>query len=148
MGLKKSDGLNFDDGSGGGGTTNYNDLENKPKINNTELTGNKTSGDLGLVATADIITDLVATSKTFDSSNKLKANADYVFGTLTSLTFDTSSVDSSPLGTTIKFTSGATATVITDNSGIDWVDGSAPAPSSNTKCLILIFNKMGFFKEW
>ena len=48
-------------GSGGGGTTNYNDLSNKPKINNIELSGNKTSEDLGLVGIADIITDLVST---------------------------------------------------------------------------------------
>lgn len=94
------------------------------------------------------ITDLVSTSKTFDSSNKLKVNADYTFGDLTSLTFDTLSIDSSPLGTTIKFNSVSTATVITDNSGIDWTDGTIPSPSANKTCLILIFNKMGFYKEW
>lgn len=33
---------------GGGGTSNYNDLSNKPKINGVELTGNKTSSDLRL----------------------------------------------------------------------------------------------------
>ena len=33
---------------GGGGTTDYNDLNNKPTINNVELTGNLTSSDLGL----------------------------------------------------------------------------------------------------
>lgn len=32
----------------GGGTTDYNDLNNKPTINNIELTGNLTSSDLGL----------------------------------------------------------------------------------------------------
>lgn len=31
-----------------GGTTNYNELTNKPKINNIELSGNKTSAQLGL----------------------------------------------------------------------------------------------------
>lgn len=31
-----------------GGTTNYNNLENKPKINNIELKDNKTSKDLNL----------------------------------------------------------------------------------------------------
>ena len=31
-----------------GGTSNYNDLENKPKINNVELTGNKTAQELGI----------------------------------------------------------------------------------------------------
>lgn len=32
----------------GGGTTNYNQLSNKPKINNVELSGNKTASQLGL----------------------------------------------------------------------------------------------------
>ena len=35
-------------GGGGGGVTNYDLLTNKPKINNVELTGNKTSADLSL----------------------------------------------------------------------------------------------------
>lgn len=36
------------DSGGGGGTTNYNSLSNKPKINNIELFGNKTTFDLGI----------------------------------------------------------------------------------------------------
>lgn len=35
-------------GGGSGGTSNYGDLSNKPKINNVELSGNKTTSDLGL----------------------------------------------------------------------------------------------------
>lgn len=35
-------------GGGGGGTTDYLDLSNKPQINGNTLTGNKTSGDLGI----------------------------------------------------------------------------------------------------
>lgn len=35
-------------GSGGGGTTDYSDLTNKPSVNGVTLSGNKTSGDLGL----------------------------------------------------------------------------------------------------
>ena len=35
-------------GGGGGGTSNYNALENKPQINSHELSGNKSSSDLGL----------------------------------------------------------------------------------------------------
>ena len=35
-------------GGGTGGTTNYNDLTNKPQINGVELSGNKTSDDLGI----------------------------------------------------------------------------------------------------
>ena len=37
----------------GGGTTNYNDLENKPQINGVELSGNVTSEDLGIIAKND-----------------------------------------------------------------------------------------------
>ncbi|WP_373101486.1 hypothetical protein [Thomasclavelia spiroformis] len=33
----------------GGGTGNYNDLENKPQINGVELSGNKSGNDIGLV---------------------------------------------------------------------------------------------------
>lgn len=34
--------------SGGGGTSNYNDLNNKPSINGVELSGNKSLSDLGI----------------------------------------------------------------------------------------------------
>lgn len=44
-------------GSGTGGTTNYNDLQNKPKINNVELTGNKTLEDLGIQAAGNYLTE-------------------------------------------------------------------------------------------
>lgn len=35
-------------GGGGGGTSNYNQLSNKPQINGVELSGNKSSSDLGI----------------------------------------------------------------------------------------------------
>ena len=35
-------------GGGGGGTTDYTQLSNKPQINSHELSGNKSSSDLGL----------------------------------------------------------------------------------------------------
>ena len=38
---------------GESGTTDYNDLENKPSINNVELSENKTSDDLGLQPKGD-----------------------------------------------------------------------------------------------
>ena len=41
-------------GGGGGGTTNYNNLNNKPKINGVTLYGDKAATDLGLVAASDI----------------------------------------------------------------------------------------------
>lgn len=39
---------NIEIGGGGGGTSDYTNLTNKPKINNVELNGNKTSSDLGI----------------------------------------------------------------------------------------------------
>lgn len=36
------------------GTSNYNDLSNKPQINNVALSGNKTSSDLGLASAASV----------------------------------------------------------------------------------------------
>lgn len=35
-------------GGGSGGTTNYNQLENKPKINGVALIGDKSAADLGI----------------------------------------------------------------------------------------------------
>ena len=42
--------------AGGGGTGNYNDLSNKPQINNVTLSGNKSLDDLGIIP-IQIITD-------------------------------------------------------------------------------------------
>lgn len=42
-------------GSGGGGTTNYNALTNKPQINSVELSGNKTASQLGLMASDGVV---------------------------------------------------------------------------------------------
>lgn len=68
-------------GGGGGGTSDYNDLLNKPSINGTTLAGNKTAADLGLVESADLAT--VATSGSYaDLLNKptipaAQVNADW-----------------------------------------------------------------------
>lgn len=44
-------------GSGGGGTSNYNDLTNKPSINGVTLSGNKTTSDLGINADNVMMSD-------------------------------------------------------------------------------------------
>ena len=51
-------------GTTGGGTTNYNDLINKPSINNVPLQGNKTGSQLGLVSSTDLAT--VATTGSYN----------------------------------------------------------------------------------
>ena len=48
------------EGGGGGGTSDYSDLTNKPQINNVELSGNKSLSDLGInipSATSDLTND-------------------------------------------------------------------------------------------
>ena len=44
-------------GGGSGGTSNYNALTNKPKINNVELNGNKTLNDLGIQPAGNYLTE-------------------------------------------------------------------------------------------
>lgn len=80
-------GLNLDDngeltatGGGTGGTTNYNDLSNKPQINGNTLSGNKTSAQLGLASVSDIPTTLAeltgdATHRTVTDTEKATWNA-------------------------------------------------------------------------
>lgn len=41
-----------------GGTNNYNNLNNKPKINNVELVGNKTSKDLKIQDEMESLTNM------------------------------------------------------------------------------------------
>lgn len=48
----------IEQGGGTGGTTNYNDLSNKPQINGNTLSGNKTGAQLGLASASDIPTTL------------------------------------------------------------------------------------------
>lgn len=41
-------------GGGGGGTSNYNELNNKPQINDVTLSGNKSLADLGIASASDL----------------------------------------------------------------------------------------------
>lgn len=101
-----------------------------------------------LLPQSNLITDMTSTSIAFDSINKVQPNTDYEYGELTTLTLGSSSIISSKLGTTIKFQSGTTATIITDSSNIQWVDGATPEPSASKTCLIFIWDNTGFYKEW
>lgn len=49
--IEKILGIKYDflAGSGGGGSSNYNDLSNKPQINSVTLSGNKSGADIGLI---------------------------------------------------------------------------------------------------
>ena len=59
--LKKASGADYDtewadESGGGGGTSDYSDLTNKPQINSVTLSGNKSLADLGIAAASDIPT--------------------------------------------------------------------------------------------
>lgn len=98
-------------GSGGGGTgaTNYNDLKNKPKINGVELSGNKTSADLGI--SADITQVDHGTS---DTTFVLPPNQLHTWGEVAELNLLFSEGTSGRVNEYIfSFDSGATATVLT-----------------------------------
>jgi len=53
--------LELQQGGGSGGTTNYNALSNKPKINGTELIGNVSFSEMGGYSKAE--TDAVVNTK-------------------------------------------------------------------------------------
>lgn len=72
----------FETGGGGGGTSDYADLSNKPSINNVTLSGNKTTSDLN-ISYADLknkptIPSVDNCYKTDDNAETILADADYV----------------------------------------------------------------------
>lgn len=79
----KYDGEKWINGSGGGGgTTDYSDLTNKPQINGVTLSGNKTASDLGVASNGDI-TSIIATGTTNNTGNTItNGQLFYLNGTL------------------------------------------------------------------
>ena len=88
-------------------------------------------------------------SATISISN-IKENTNYIFSNsaITSITF--SACDTSLLETTIQFSTGNSVPTFVDNSEIIWMDGFIPASSlqANKSYLMVIFNKLGFVKEY
>ncbi len=104
--------------------------------------------DLPTISTRPLPQAEEITDSSASVSLDILPNTDYNLtnANLSSLTLN--SYQDNPLGTTIRFNSGSTPTSITDNTSIDWVDGATPIPSANVKCLIFIWNNIGFYKEW
>ena len=61
--------LTINSTGGGGGTSNYNDLTNKPSINNITLSGNKTLSDLGIQPAGNYALESEIPTKTSDLTN-------------------------------------------------------------------------------
>lgn len=122
---------------------------NKPN-SFAQITGQPT--DNSNLATALNGKQAVANSVTYGSASlsfSISANKHYVLSNsaLTSITF--SSCEKSFDETTIEFTTGATPPSVTDNSGITWMDNfDITNLNANKSYLIVIFNKLGFVKEY
>lgn len=103
-------GIGGGDSGGGetGGTTNYNDLENKPKINGVTLTGNKTSADLSISAETTRVDHGTA-----DTTFTLPPNQYHTWGEISSLTLTLGAETPGQAdGYWFSFDSGATATTL------------------------------------
>lgn len=75
---------------GAGGTTNYDDLTNKPKVNGVILSGNKTSADLGITTLTPFPSTWPTSGKFEDLLAAIRADATAVKGAsfLGEVTFD------------------------------------------------------------
>lgn len=100
--------MNGGTGGGGEGTTDYNNLQNRPRINGVTLAGNKTSDDLKI--TSDI---QQVDHGTADTTFTLPANEYHTWGEVPSLTLTLGAGASGKAsGYWFSFDSGATATTL------------------------------------
>ena len=95
-------------GGGAGGTSDYNDLTNKPSINGVELSGNKTSSDLKISAQVTQVDHGTA-----DTTFELPPNEIHTWGEVVSLTLTLGAETEGIANVYVfSFESGDTATVL------------------------------------
>lgn len=127
-------------GGGSGGTTNYNNLTNKPKINGVTLEGNKSSADLN-IQSQTIQTD----HGTADTTFTLPANEIHTWGEVASLTLtlgeETSGVAN---GYWFSFDSGDTATTLSLPETVQ--TDIVVEPNTHYECMIV--NDYMTFYDW
>ena len=93
---------------GGGGTSDYNDLKNKPKINGVEVSGNKTSADYKISAEITRVDH-----GTEDTTFELPPNQYHTWGEVASLTLTLGEpISGQANGYWFSFDSGDTATTL------------------------------------
>lgn len=127
-------------GGGSGGTTNYNDLTNKPQINGVPLEGNKTSADLN-IQSQTTQTD----HGTADTTFTLPPNQYHTWGEVSALTLtlgaETSGVAN---GYWFSFDSGDTATTLSLPETVQ----TDIVVESNTHYECMIVNDYMTFYDW
>ena len=127
-------------GGGSGGTTNYNDLTNKPSINGVEVSGNKTSADYKISA------QVTQTDHgTADTTFELPPNQYHTWGEVASLTLtlgaETSGVAN---GYWFSFDSGDTATTLSLPETVQ--ADIVVEPNTHYECMIV--NDYMTFYDW
>lgn len=127
-------------GMGGGGTSDYNALENKPKINGVEVSGNKTSADYKISAEVTQV-DHGTTDTTFT----LPSNQYHTWGEISSLTLTLGTETSGRVnGYWFSFDSGDTATTLSLPETVK--TAIVVEPNMHYECSI-VGNYMSF-EEW
>lgn len=127
-------------GSGGGGTSNYNDLTNKPTINGVEVSGDKTSDDYKISAQIAQVDH-----GTSDTTFELPPNQYHTWGEVASLTLTLGAEASGVAnGYWFSFDSGDTATTLSLPETIQ--TDIVVEPNMHYECSI-VGNYMTFY-EW
>ena len=142
-----------DESGGGGGTSDYTDLTNKPQINGNTLTGNKTAANLGLASASDLaakadkVTE-VTVSTAGAVTQALDAGKIYHFtGALTALTITLNAPASGDLAQYhFDFLSGSTAPTLTMPNTVTMPDSFAVEASKRYEVDVL--NNYGAVVSW
>ena len=125
---------------GGGGTSDYNDLTNKPTLNGVEVSGNKTSADYKISAETTQVDHGTA-----DTTFELPANQYHTWGEIPSLTLTLGAETSGQAnGYWFSFDSGDTATTLSLPETIQ--TDIVVEPNMHYECSI-VGNYMSF-EEW
>ena len=109
--------------AGGGGTSNYNDLINKPSINGVTLSGNKSLSDLGAASAADV------TAKYTKPSGGIPAS-DLASAVQTSLGKADTALQSAPV-TSVNSKTGAVTLTASDVGAGTYTKPSGGIPASD-----------------
>lgn len=127
-------------GGGSGGTTNYNDLTNKPQINGVEVSGNKTSADYKISADVTAIDHGTA-----DTTFTLPANQYHTWGEVAALTLTLAAEEAGVVNEYhFAFDSGDTATTLSLPEGIQ----TDIVVESNTHYECSIIDNYMTFRDW
>lgn len=97
-------------------------------------------------AKEDVPTEVSESSASVTLDIAANTNYDLTNTDITDITLN--SCELSSLESIITLSTGSTAPTLTDNSGINWVNGSAPILNSSMSYIILIWKKKGFVKEY